>query len=231
MATHLQDRWLWLGVGVFTFVAIKAVSAGLHHTIHLTQVHNPPPSKPSIPRPPGDQIDTIKAGALDVLATSDNVDIRKAATRILCERFFADKKLHRLLLRDLRSDNDATKRRAQLAVRLLDDNGLLTRLPGHLHRNYALRPWERDIEGPLLSLSARRLVGARMHEESNEERDLRRRRREAVVINEGDRPVSEGDVYMRDVRGEMTQEEVVQGLQMLTEAFEDFEAMLNGGIA
>lgn len=36
-----------------------------------------------------------------------------------------------------------------------------------------------------------------------EERDLRRRRREAIVINEGDRPFSQDDVFMRDGDGGM----------------------------
>lgn len=39
-----------------------------------------------------------------------------------------------------------------------------------------------------------------------EERALRRRRREAMVINEGDRPVSQQDVYMRDDEGIMSAE-------------------------
>lgn len=40
-----------------------------------------------------------------------------------------------------------------------------------------------------------------------EERDLRRRRREAMVINEGDRPISQDDVWMRDGEGRMSTEE------------------------
>lgn len=56
---------------------------------------------------------------------------------------------------------------------------------------------ERDLREPEL----------RESEDSVEERDLRRRRREAMVINEGDRPVSQEDVWMRDGDGRLGTEE------------------------
>src|SRR5689334_9959864 len=107
---------------------------------------------------------------------------------------------------------------------------MLSRLHGSTreYRQHALRPWARDLTGSIIAHSEPRRAGVRNHEEGDEERDLRRRRREAVVINEGDRPISEGDVYMRDVTGDMTQEEFVEGLQRLTEAIEHVEAILNG---
>lgn len=45
-------------------------------------------------------------------------------------------------------------------------------------------------------------------EDSVEERDLRRRRREAMVLHEGDRPVSQEDVWMRDGEGRFGTEEM-----------------------
>jgi len=47
-----------------------------------------------------------------------------------------------------------------------------------------------------------------------DERDLRRRHREAMIINEGDRPVSQDDVWMRDDEGRMsTEEHVAPGVE------------------
>jgi len=51
-------------------------------------------------------------------------------------------------------------------------------------------------------------------DDSAEERDLRRRRREAMVINEGDRPLSQEDVWMRDGDGRLSTEEAL--LQFVT---------------
>jgi hypothetical protein len=226
---HNDECPLINSTGVFTIIAIKGVSLGLHHVLNLTEVHAPLLKPPSIPHSHRDQSDTIKASALGVLATSDNVEIRKAATKILCERFLSDKRLFTLLQRDLKSDNETVRRQANRAYQMLKRNGLSSRLysSSHEYRQHALRPWARSLLGSAVQFESRR-AGVRNVEESNEERDLRRRRREAVVINEGDRPVSEDDVYMRDVTGDMTQEEFVEGLQRLSEAIEHVEAILNG---
>jgi hypothetical protein len=48
---------------------------------------------------------------------------------------------------------------------------------------------------------------SRQLEESPEEMALRRRRREAMVLNEGDRPVSQDDIIQRQGGGQMTEEE------------------------
>ena len=45
-------------------------------------------------------------------------------------------------------------------------------------------------------------------EDSAEERDLRRRRREAMVLHEGNRPISQEDVWMRDDEGRFGTEEM-----------------------
>ena len=46
-----------------------------------------------------------------------------------------------------------------------------------------------------------------------EDRDLRRRRREAVVIHDGEGSVGRDDVYMRDVEGLMSSEQRTDGLE------------------
>ncbi|KAF2468236.1 uncharacterized protein BDR25DRAFT_305217 [Lindgomyces ingoldianus] len=206
MAPRIDDRWLWLGLGVFTFIAIKGVAHGLRTIVHLTEVHTKPP-QPSNPLPARGKEDAIKTASLEILATCDNVEIRKAATKILCERFFAHGPSRTRLLRELSSPNATVQRRARLAFNLLCDYGVVQEvvLPPTPR---TLRAERRPDPNATLTWLDGRTNRPRNHEGSSaEERDLRRRRREAMVINEGDRPVSQEDVWMRDGTGRMSSEE------------------------
>lgn len=211
MAHHIEDRWLWVGLGmpslphticasnpppgIFSVLAIRGVSHGLRQIRTLTEVHTPPP----LPSPRLTE-DAIKTSSLSTLATCTNVEIRKAATKILLDRFIAHPSAYRHLIRDANSKDDARRHAAYLAFNLLEEYGYV----GHQYgvpppvprtpvsrRGAARSEWLRAIP--------RRDGGGR----DPEERDLRRRRREAVVINEGDRPFSQEDVFMRDGDGGM----------------------------
>ncbi|KAJ4345758.1 uncharacterized protein N0V89_011893 [Didymosphaeria variabile] len=198
MAHHIEDRWLWLGLGVFTFFAVKGVAHGLRRIVALTEVHKSPP-----PIPPNRTEDAIKSSSLATLATCENVEIRKAATKILLDRFIAHPSAYKHLVRDASSRNEECKHAAYIAFSLLEEYGYVAHQYGvppptpatpQTHRA-TRREWLR--EGPTrLGLDG-----------DIEERDLRRRRREAMVINEGDRPVSQEDVWMRDGEGRLSTEE------------------------
>ncbi|KAH7123825.1 hypothetical protein B0J11DRAFT_506875 [Dendryphion nanum] len=190
MASRIDDRWFWLGLGAFTFFAVKGVAYGLRTIVTLTEVHTPPP-KPTIPSAAARNEDAIKISSLETLALCNNVEIRKASTRILCERFITDNAACALLWKDLDSRNPLRVRRAELALRLLDDYGVLRECRASYNRNFSMR--EDLVEVPL----------PRRSRNSNEERELRRRRREAMFFNEGDRPISQEDVWMRDDTGLM----------------------------
>jgi hypothetical protein len=128
-----------------------------------------------------------------VLATSHNYDIRNAATRIVCQRFYANNTAKRLLIRDLGSSDHQTRHVAQLAYNVLCDNGVI-----------ALPPPSPMVHAPLRE-------GWRIHQPTNtpgdavNAQDLRRRRREAVVIHDGDadRPIGQEDLFMRDATGDV----------------------------
>ncbi|ORY09444.1 hypothetical protein BCR34DRAFT_602833 [Clohesyomyces aquaticus] len=228
MAPKIEDRWLWLGLGAFTFIAIKSVSLGLQSIVSLARVSTPPPHP--IPAPPtaSHKEDNIKTSSLETLATCSNIEIRKAATKILCSRFFAHQRARDTLFRQLQSQNPETARRARLAFNLLCDYGVVQDvmfLPasgsgsgagGNRNRSGNMPAgWRRGLRGGESMYTARerrRAQRARNRqitedEISVEERELRRRRREAMVINEGDRPVSQEDVWMRDGSGRMSTEE------------------------
>jgi hypothetical protein len=167
------------------------VSEGLQHTRFITkilkssspQVHQGTSHLPPNPR---HQEDAIKTSSLHTLATSHNIDIRNAAIKILCQRFYANDTAKRLLVRDLGSHNANRRHAAQLAYNLLYDNNVIRLPPPPAHE------------------------GWRLHEPAPappaaDDQDLRRRRREAVVIHDGDadRPIGQEDVFMRDATGDL----------------------------
>jgi hypothetical protein len=193
---------------VFTFIAIRGVSHGLTHIVTLTHVSSPP-LHPTIPLPTTNKEDSIKTPSLSTLASCSNIEIRKAATKILCERFFSHPPSRNRLLNDLTSPKPRVQRRARLAFGLLCEHGVVqeVQLPAtpralRSSRSRRLQEGMRDAEGDDRGPEMRGL------EDSIEERDLRRRRREAMVLHEGDRPVSQEDVWMRDGDGRFGTEEM-----------------------
>ncbi|KAL5115284.1 hypothetical protein ACEQ8H_006796 [Pleosporales sp. CAS-2024a] len=156
----IPDSYLYFGLGIFTFVAISQVSRGLTHIRALTRIHHP--CRPSPPASaPTHQEDTISTSSLLTLALSPSLDIRNSATKILCQRFYANAAAKRLWTRDLQSTDETVKHRAQLVYNLLSEHDV--GLPVPRERWRVVEP-----------------VGA------DEERDVRRRRREAVVIHDGE---------------------------------------------
>ena len=212
MTLQISDRCLWLSLGIFTYAAIRAASHGLRHIRSLTEVHNPPP-QPS----PRLTEDAIKPSSLSTLATCSNVEIRKAATKILLDRFIAHPSAYKHLVRDAHSKDEGRRHAAYLAFSLLEEYGFV----GHSygvpppigavlgglvnHRTGVRREWLRA--NPTRPMRDSRGVDP-------EERDLRRRRREAMVINEGDRPITQDDVFMRDGEGWMGGDDVVGRAQL-----------------
>jgi hypothetical protein len=63
-------------VGVFAFVAVRAVSYALHETLRLTEIHEEP--RKNLCPVSQDTEDAIKAESLSVLAKSQNLDIQHA---------------------------------------------------------------------------------------------------------------------------------------------------------
>lgn len=113
------------------------------------------------------------------LATSHNNDIRASATKILCTRFYASKSAKDLLIKDLYCADGEVLHRAQLAFNLLGDMGVWrddSLLPNNGFRWDVIQP---------------RMGGSSQGE-------VRRRRREAMVISDGEGMIGSEDVYMRD---------------------------------
>ncbi|KAL2358147.1 hypothetical protein BJ546DRAFT_1057804 [Cryomyces antarcticus] len=198
MTRSISDRWLWLGLGAFIVVAARGISYGLHDIVQLTKVTR---EAAPLDQTAQDPEDFISLDALEILVSSTNPDIRQAATKIVLDRFMRSPEVQKALLSDILSPTPQTHERALQSLRFLDDNDSL---PTHL------RQFLRSADaGPLrdsasfsqqIPVRARRLESrrsARRNNRSAEEEALRRRRREAMVLNEGHRPVQQGDIIQR----------------------------------
>lgn len=133
-----------------------------------------------------------------ILYVSNNFSTLRA-TKILCDRFMKNSEAKQLLISDFHSPNPELQENALKALKLLDCHAV----SGDRYSSSELA----DL--PLRSAYFRTLpvrgARARPHEESLEEQALRRRRREAMVLNEEDRPVSQDDIIQRG--GRMTDDE------------------------
>ncbi|KAF1814095.1 hypothetical protein P152DRAFT_472860 [Eremomyces bilateralis CBS 781.70] len=176
-----SDRWIWLGVGVLTFVAVKSVSYALGDILRLTEIQDHK-------RTPGvsqETEDAINLESLYLLATCPNVDIRKAALKIFCDRFSQNNTAKMLLGDDLLHPDPETRTMAAQAAAVLEKYDV----------SHAIHQLPLPFLNPQ-NPSAR----TRTREENPEELALRRRRREAMVLNEGDHPVRQDDIIQRGGR-------------------------------
>ncbi|KAF1932395.1 uncharacterized protein M421DRAFT_291073 [Didymella exigua CBS 183.55] len=171
MAANIPDHYLWLGLGVFTFLAIQHVAQGLRHMRTLTEVHRPAPHPPSTHA--SRSSDAIKTASLLTLAHSHNIELSLSATTLLCERFYASHSARQLLLRDLGSANERVRRRARLAFRVLRDHGVFGgRGMAHVFPGLEPPDWEHvDVLPAVPRGGLREAV-----QQEEEERDARRRR-------------------------------------------------------
>jgi len=124
------------------------------------------------------------------------------ATKILCDRFMKNSEAKQLLISDFHSPNPELQENALKALKLL--NCHVVSSDRYSSSELADLPLRSAYFRTLPVRGAR----ARPHEESPEEQALRRRRREAMVLNEGDRPVSQDDIIQRG--GRVTDDELEQ---------------------
>lgn len=125
-------------------------------------------------------------------------DVTTRATKLLCDRFLKNVGARKLLSADIESGDHEIQERARKVVRLLMDNATSHQI-GRLTNDPRLResPHLRAIIPPSSDVRLRPV------EESPEERSLRRRRREAMVLNEGG-PVSQENIIQRHSNGTRT---------------------------
>lgn len=170
---------------IFTVATVKGIASGLRSIAQLSKEPDIPGYGRTIPLPEEKlrPEDSINLESLVVLATCDEFMISRIAASIFCERFLRDGPALQSLLADMASRDAAVREQAEKAYDFLKDP---ENFPTRHIEDYADR--QRPLPGTALS---------RMDDGNH--RTLRRRRREAVIVNDGDHPPNEGDVYMRHV--------------------------------
>lgn len=125
-----------------------------------------------------------------------------SAIRIVCDRFLSNASKVTELTQDLYSADEDRRLEASNVLKLLERFAspdafvavsFLERLRDNANQVPSswlaeIEQWDQQRAGPL----------SRLHEESFEEQALRRRRREAVVVNEGDHPLTQQDIIQRN---------------------------------
>ncbi|GIZ43747.1 hypothetical protein CKM354_000696300 [Cercospora kikuchii] len=120
MATRIDDRWLWLGVGVFFYFAAKYVKYAVTDIVRLTELD--PAQFPANDADHGAHPEeSIEVKTLKTLCLSPNPSIAAAAHSLVIRRFAAQPNAIDILRRDIDSKNPETSRRAKQAVQYLYD--------------------------------------------------------------------------------------------------------------
>ncbi|KAH0288617.1 hypothetical protein KCU62_g5024, partial [Aureobasidium sp. EXF-3399] len=219
MSWEIQDRHLWIGFGIFLFVAVKGVERCLQTTIQLSEIYDPQHAKAAN----GTQAeDSISLEALSTLVTSPNQEISNAATSLLLSRFTQDHKATSHLTEDLFSPKPSVRTSAKRILDLFDTSAidlypLNDNTVASIHdksdptyqtmcRAYfkAVRKYRQVHESPAaldelrgdaddagVSHAAGR---ARFQASSNHEAEVRRHRREAMVLHEGGGVIGSQDI-------------------------------------
>ncbi|KAF2753261.1 hypothetical protein EJ05DRAFT_542111 [Pseudovirgaria hyperparasitica] len=202
--SKVSDRWLWFGVGILAFMAVKGISYGLHEVVRVTAIYKPnknPHNRSSTPEVSA--ADSIQIKSLVTLAKSSNVEIAQAATTLLCDRFSRSKSCMRALASDLISTDRLVRQRATKTRLMLEENNTGG------YSIFERRSYERAAHSPYMSsslglpdpsgvhLPVPISAHSRQHDASEAEQTLRRRRREAMVFHEGNGPLSNTDIHQR----------------------------------
>ncbi|KAK4550196.1 hypothetical protein LTR36_003163 [Oleoguttula mirabilis] len=120
MAPRIDDRWLWLGFGVFIFFAARNIRAAIKDTLILTEL-DPAQYEDKNEKGRKQPEDAINLAALKTLATSPNPNIANAAISLLVTRFAQTPRASQILAKDTYSRDETLRRQARTAVTFLKD--------------------------------------------------------------------------------------------------------------
>lgn len=132
MAQRIDDRWLWLGIGVTAFLALKGIQHCLADLVHQTKLdpYQYEPIKKDEERPEDGMpppftaqrpntytlILALTLPELKVLADSPHPNISNSAISLILSRISRHPKAGELIVKDLASKNPETSHRAREAI-------------------------------------------------------------------------------------------------------------------
>ncbi|KAI7181657.1 hypothetical protein KC316_g8700 [Hortaea werneckii] len=161
MALRIDDRWVWLGFGVFLFFAARQLRKSIEETVRLTEI-DPAQYEDREERDKKPPEDSISVETLKILADSPNPNIANSAISLIVTRFASAKSASEMLARDAYSSDPKLRSQARTAIAFLKD----WPLPPGSDRDPTLEmPWtpDRPSRGYGLRDDAdRRLRGHRM---------------------------------------------------------------------
>ncbi|KAF9894213.1 hypothetical protein FE257_007715 [Aspergillus nanangensis] len=123
MASHLNDRLLWLCLGISLFFAARGIATDLRRVYDLTEIKHVEKEDKMISE--GTE-DALKIDTLLKLSESTSYDLRAAALRIISERSTKGE-TRDLLLKDLASKDEERRGQALNAIYFLVSNRALSR--------------------------------------------------------------------------------------------------------
>ncbi|RMX73043.1 hypothetical protein D0869_14001 [Hortaea werneckii] len=211
MALRIDDRWVWLGFGVFLFFAARQLRKSIEETVRLTEI-DPAQYEDREERDKKPPEDSISVETLKILADSPNPNIANSAISLIVTRFASAKSASEMLARDAYSTG--RYRRALIGIRRWKCPGPRT-VPHEdtasvmmLTDDFAGIEWMPEtlpelidsgmVDGGAVRRTGMEVVGGlhsrpRMLAE-DDEAERRRRRREAMVLHEGGGRVVEDDI-------------------------------------
>ncbi|GAB7341456.1 hypothetical protein MBLNU457_7695t1 [Dothideomycetes sp. NU457] len=125
MSNAPNDRWLWLGLGIFLFIATKQISLALIETVDLNTIHAPEETTTASTSAES----TLDPKTLGVLSASPNADIARSATEILLSRFATHDSEPTEWVADLFSSSPTIRQKALSIFTLLQTRGLAPHIP------------------------------------------------------------------------------------------------------
>ena len=117
MATRIDDRYLWLGVGALAFVVVKGVQYAMADLTILTKIdpyqYEPKSNKSAYPE------DDLSLETLQRLSESNNTNISNSAISLVLGRLSRMPQIVQMITDDLASSDPVIQQRSQTAFRFL----------------------------------------------------------------------------------------------------------------
>ncbi|KAI6875759.1 hypothetical protein KC323_g266 [Hortaea werneckii] len=120
MAPRIDDRWVWLGFGVFLFFAVRQLRNSIQETVLLTEI-DPAQYEDREERDKKSPEDSISVETLKILADSPNPNIANSAISLIVTRFASAKSASEMLAQDAYSSDPKLRSQARTAIAFLKD--------------------------------------------------------------------------------------------------------------
>ncbi|KYG42837.1 hypothetical protein M433DRAFT_387594 [Acidomyces richmondensis BFW] len=117
MPSRIDDRWLWMGFGIFFFFAARGIRRTIKD-INTLIATDPSESQEKFRNPPQPE-DSISLETLKTLASSPNSNIANSAINLIIARFIELPDAHEIIAKDASSSNETIRKKARSTIAFL----------------------------------------------------------------------------------------------------------------